>query len=42
MRDTLFDFVRFSKTGSDTTVEPNFDERTASGVYKQKIRVTLK
>ena len=49
MRETLFDFVGFSKTGSDTTIEPNFDERTASdlrhlkvGGYKQKIRVTIK
>ena len=36
-------YVRFSKTGSDTTIEPNFDGRTASdlrhlkvGGYKQK------
>ena len=36
-------YVGFSKTGSDTTIEPNFDERTASdprhlkvGGYKQK------
>ena len=32
MRETLFDFVGFIKTGSDTTIEPNFDERTASGI----------
>ena len=32
MRETLFDFVGFSKTGSDTTIEPNFDEMTASGI----------
>ena len=30
----LFDFVRFSKTGSDTTIEPNFDEMTASDIWK--------
>ena len=36
-------YVGFSKTGSDTTIEPNFDERPASdlrhlklGEYKQK------
>ena len=23
-------YVGFSKTGSDTTIEPNFDEKTAS------------
>ena len=34
MRETLYDFVRFSKSGSDTTVEPNFDERTVSGIQK--------
>ena len=32
MRETLFDFVGFSKIGSDTTIEPNFYERTASGI----------
>ena len=30
----MFDFVRFSKTDSDTTIEPNFDERIASGIWK--------
>ena len=34
MREILYDFVRFSKSGSDTTVEPNFDERTVSGIQK--------
>ena len=34
MRETFYDFVRFSKSGSDTTVEPNFDERTVSGIQK--------
>ena len=29
MQDTLFDFLEFIKTGSDNTIEPNFDERTA-------------
>ena len=36
-------YSEFSKTASDTTIEPNFDERTASdlrhlkvGGYKQK------
>ena len=28
-------YVGFSKIGSDTTIEPNFDETTVSG-YKQK------
>ena len=49
MRMTYFDFLEFMKTGSETTIEPNFDERTASdlrhlkvGGYKQKIRVTIK
>ena len=32
MQDTLFDFVGFSKTGFDTTIELNFDERIASGI----------
>ena len=42
-------YVGFSKTVTYTTIEPNFDERTASdlrhlkvGGYKQKIRVTIK
>ena len=32
MRETLFDYVGFSKTGSDTTIDANFDEMTASGI----------
>ena len=42
-------YVGLSKTVTYTTIEPNFDERTASdlrhlkvGGYKQKIRVTIK
>ena len=27
-----FQFSRFSKTSSNTTVKPNFDERKASGI----------
>ena len=30
MQERFFNFVRFSKTGSDTTSEPNFDEKTDS------------
>ena len=30
MQETLFDFLWFSKTDSDTTIEPNFDEMDGS------------
>ena len=30
-------YVEFSKTVSDTTIEPNFDERTASDLRHLKV-----